>query len=123
MESKKLILTSARIHGLEKEPYYFNCFGAYGSNLTFSDHPNADSLALNGFKTGNTENESKTFMEKLRNTFKIAGIHSNSEVFLLTDSTNTVLAIASTETPYYWIDVRDLFKLKDFHSLNIVSKL
>ena len=116
---KKVNITTARIEGLEKQPYYFNhkCYWAW--DIIFSDTHTFAVNNLTWIKMGDSEREAIKFCNGLKKKFNKANIYEGNKVALIFENEGRVIAIGS-EGKDKWIDVRDKFKVKSFKDLNIV---
>jgi len=128
----KLNVTTARIHGLNDEPYWFEHRLFYAWAITFSDCLYHNLFNLDYIKVGDTEKKdekaAKAFCQILKENFKKANIEDESKVAILYTSDFKVLAIAHIEKDFSissindlknfcWIDVRQQFTAKSFEEL------
>ena len=121
MTFKDVNITTARIEGLEKEPYYFEhkCYWAW--DIIFST-PNTFAVKnLTWIKMGDDSKEADKFCNMLKRNFKKANIHEGDKVTLVFETHGRVIAIGSIAQDK-WIDVRDKFAVKRFKDLNIIVK-
>ena len=128
----KLNVTTARIHGLNDEPYWFEHRLFYAWAITFSDCLYHNLFNLDCIKVGDIEEKdekaAKAFCQTLKENFKKANIEDESKVAILYTNDFKVLAIAHIEgnfnissisdlKKFFWIDVRQKFALKSFEQL------
>lgn len=118
MTFQEVTIATARIK-LNERPYYHKYLCDYEWDIMF--HQSSDPLCcdLRGIKVGNTEEEGKTFCEKLKDNFKQAGINDGDRVVLLYNKKEGVRAIGRIGVDL-WIDAKDIFAVKTFEELNIV---
>lgn len=118
MDTKLVGVSTARIHGLDREPYWFGHRDFYVCDISFSNASRPNFTNLSPIKTGITKVESEDFMKKLKSNFESAGIYEGSEVTIIFDSGGEVNAIGSKKKAK-WIDVKDNYQPKTFYQLSI----
>lgn len=118
MKLQKANIGAACIEGLEKEPYYFEHWCYWASDIRFSDTPCIFINHICQIKMGDTLEEAKIFWNQLKESFAKVGIVENVTVSVLFENNGDVIAIGSPAGKY-WIDVRDKFKVKALKELDI----
>lgn len=118
MDTKLVGVSTARIHGLNRNPYWLSHRDLYVCDISFSNASRPNFTNLSHIKAGITKLESEDFMKKLKSNFASAGIYEGSEVTIIFDSDGEVNAIGS-EKKTKWIDVKDKYQPKTFYQLSI----
>ncbi len=119
MKCQGINIATARIHGLNRPPYYFDhkCF--YAWSIEFSDSSTLFFNNIPFIKVGDTKEQGEIYCNQLKSNFKNAHIYEGDKVAIIFDKDGAVLAIGHTSDDV-WIDVRDNFVKKAFKDLNIV---
>ena len=119
MKCQGINIATARIHGLNQPPYYFDHRCYYAWSISFSDSSTLFFKNLPFIRVADTEEDSIVKCNQLKENFKNAHIYEGDKVAIIFDKDGTVLAIGCAREDE-WIDVRDNFVKKTFLELNIV---
>ncbi len=125
MKFKRIVIATAKIEGVEKEPYWFDhhCYWAW--SLRFTEASNIFAFYNKPVITlSKDKDEAWKICDKWKKAFKKADIHEGDTVALICNTKRDILAIGSLSRDC-WVDVyQNIFTVKKFKDLKInVSSL
>ena len=120
MKFRRIVIATAKIKGLEKDPYWFehHCYWAW--SLMFENPSSL--LAFRNLPViylAYDEKEANEVCRQYKNALKKANIREGDEVALICNTKGDILAIGRTNSDS-WVDVyQDKFKVKTFKELKL----
>ena len=125
MKFRRIVIATAEIKGIDKDPYFFDHHCYYAWSLMFENPSNLMAF-LNKpvIYLSHEEEEANKVCAEFKNAFKEANIHEGDRVVLICNTKGNILAIGATYSDK-WVDVyQDKFTVKTFKELKLnVSSL
>lgn len=125
MKFRRIVIATAEIKGIDKDPYYFehHCYWAW--SLMFENPSNL--LSFNNMPVialSCDEDEAREICDTWKKAFEKANIHEGDKVVLICNTKGEILAIGATYSDI-WVDVyQNKFTVKTFKELKLnVSSL
>ena len=114
----ELNIATAKIHGLERESFYFEEKCCYAFRIMFYSTSTLLFGNLPHIVAGETKEEAEKFCNQLKENFKKVGIHERGDGVICFESDGSVIAIGKRGVDL-WIDVNDNFTCKTFKELKL----
>ena len=121
MEFVKANISTGRITGLEKEPYYFEHHCYYAMGIIFEDVSSIWPNNMPVIELGEDMESAKKVQKEIVDNFAAAGIHEGDEVAIFFGNSGSLFAVGKKGADI-WIDVKDLRHQKSFKNLNLIIK-